>query len=125
MWLWHALEEIEHKSVAYDTWLHATRDWTRFRRWTVKARVMLLVTRNFTVDRARGTFDLLAQDGLTGPRIWLRVVHFALFRPGMMRKILAGWLAFFLPGFHPWNHDDRPLLDRAQRAVAASEPAAA
>ena len=25
LWRWHAAEEIEHKGVAYDTWLHATR----------------------------------------------------------------------------------------------------
>ncbi len=25
LWRWHAVEEIEHKGVAYDTWLHATR----------------------------------------------------------------------------------------------------
>ena len=30
MWRWHAIEEIEHKGVAYDTWLHATRAWPRF-----------------------------------------------------------------------------------------------
>ena len=27
LWRWHAVEELEHKGVAYDTWLHATRDW--------------------------------------------------------------------------------------------------
>jgi hypothetical protein len=31
----------------------------------------------------------------------------------MMRKILGAWLAFFLPGFHPWNQDDRALIARA------------
>ena len=51
LWRWHAGEEIEHKGVAYDTWLHATRDWPRFKRWKVKAKVMLLITRNFIVDR--------------------------------------------------------------------------
>ena len=68
MWRWHAIEEIEHKGVAYDTWLHATRHWPRSKRWKVKAKVMLLVTRNFTVDRTRGAIELLRQDGITGPR---------------------------------------------------------
>jgi len=29
LWRWHAVEEIEHKGVAYDTWLNATRYWPR------------------------------------------------------------------------------------------------
>lgn len=110
MWRWHAIEEIEHKGVAYDTWLHATRDWPRRKRWKVKAKVMLFVTRNFIVDRTEGTLDLLRQDGITGPKAWARMFWFAWVRPGMLRKIFGAWLAFFLPGFHPWNHDDRALI---------------
>ena len=113
MWRWHAMEEIEHKGVAYDTWLHATRHWPRFKRWKVKAKVMLFVTRNFMVDRTTGILDLLRQDGLAGPRIWARLFWFAFGKPGMMRKILSAWMAFFLPDFHPWKHDDRALLARA------------
>jgi predicted metal-dependent hydrolase len=110
------MEEIEHKGVAYDTWLHATRDWPRFTRWRVKAKVMLFVTRNFLVDRTAGVLDLLRQDGLSGPRLWARVFWFAFVRPGMMRRILSAWAAFFLPGFHPWNHDDRGLIRWAEAA---------
>jgi uncharacterized protein len=118
MWRWHAIEEIEHKGVAYDTWLHATRDWPRFKRWKVKAKVMLLVTRNFLVDRTRGTLELLRQDGIVGPRAWARLFWFAFVRPGMMRRILAAWASFFLPGFHPWNHDDRALIRAEEQRLA-------
>jgi predicted metal-dependent hydrolase len=120
LWRWHSIEEIEHKGVAYDTWLHATKDWPRFKRWKVKAKVMLFVTRNFVVDRTAGTLELLRQDGITGPRAWWRYLWFAWVRPGMLRRILGAWAAFFLPGFHPWKHDDRPLIAAAERQLATA-----
>lgn len=118
LWRWHSIEEIEHKGVAYDTWLHATREWPRFKRWKVKAKVMLLVTRNFLVDRTMGALELLRQDGITGPRAWARLFWFAYVRPGMIRKILRAWASFFLPGFHPWNHDDRALIEAEEKRLA-------
>jgi predicted metal-dependent hydrolase len=117
MWRWHAIEEIEHKGVAYDTWLHATKEWPRFTRWKVKAKVMLLVTRNFVVDRTLGTLELLRQDGITGPKAWARLFWFALVQPGMMRKVLGAWASYFMPGFHPWNHDDRALIAKAEKGL--------
>ena len=101
------VEEIEHKGVAYDTWLHATRDWPRWKRWKVKAKVMLYVTRNFLVDRTAGSLELMRQDGVTGLRAWALLLWYLWVRPGMFRKIAGAWLKFFLPGFHPWNEDDR------------------
>ena len=124
LWRWHAIEEIEHKGVAYDTWRHATKDWPRFKRWKVKAKVMLLVTRNFLVDRSMGVRELLRQDGITGFQAWRRMLWFAFVRPGMMRKILGAWASFFMPGFHPWNHDDRTLIARAEQQLSV-EPALA
>jgi len=120
LWRWHAAEEIEHKGVAYDTWLHATRDWPRWKRWKLKARVMLYVTRNFVVDRTAGALELMRQDGVTGFRAWWLLLTYLWVKPGMFRKIAGAWLKFFLPGFHPWNEDDRQLL----AAYDASAPAA-
>jgi predicted metal-dependent hydrolase len=110
LWRWHACEEIEHKGVAYDTWLWATRDWSRWKRWKVKAKVMLYVTRNFLVDRTTGALELMRQDGVTGPRAWRLLLWYLWVRPGMFRKIAGAWLKFFMPRFHPWNEDDRHLL---------------
>jgi len=121
LWRWHACEEIEHKGVAYDTWLHATRDWPRFKRWKVKAKVMLFITRNFVVDRTAGALELMRQDGITGLDAWRRLLWYLWVRPGMFRMIAGAWFRFFLPGFHPWNEDDRDLLrayDLGARSVA-------
>jgi len=110
LWRWHATEEIEHKGVAYDTWLHATKAWPKRKRWEVKAKIMMLVTRNFIVDRTAGALELLRQDGITGLKAWSHLLWYMWIRPGMMRKIFSAWASFFLPGFHPWNEDDRGLI---------------
>ncbi|WP_336959394.1 metal-dependent hydrolase [Sphingobium aquiterrae] len=110
LWRWHAVEEIEHKGVAYDTWLHATRDWSRVRRWRVKNLTMLHVTRDFLRRRTRGMLELLRQDGIEGPRAWARLFAYAFVRPGIVGHIMGQWARYFMPGFHPWNHDDRALI---------------
>jgi predicted metal-dependent hydrolase len=114
LWRWHAIEEIEHKGVAYDTWLNATAHWPRFRRWWVRAATMLQVTKNFVPHRISDTLDLLAQDGHRGWRARLKVLNYLFGRPGVLRRLIPAWLAYFKPGFHPWNHDDRALMQRAE-----------
>ena len=124
LWRWHACEEIEHKGVAYDTWLHATREWTRWRRWKVKAKVMLYITRNFLVDRTAGALELMRQDGVTGVSAWARLLWYIWVRPGMFRQIAGAWAKFLLPGFHPWKEDDRHLLAAYDASVRhAPQPA--
>jgi len=124
LWRWHAVEEIEHKAVAYDTWLFATRNWPRFKRWKLKAKVMLFVTRNFVVDRTAGALELMRQDGVTGIEAWARLLWYQWINPGMFRRIAGAWAKFFMPGFHPWNEDDRHLLRAYEASVTpAAQPA--
>lgn len=122
LWRWHAVEEIEHKGVAYDTWLHATRDWSRWQRWRMKTSVMLLTSAHFFNGRRRGILELLRQDGLRGPRIWWRLFWYAFGTPGLARRVAGQYLAFFMPGFHPWQHDDRHLLAAADDPALAGQP---
>lgn len=112
IWRWHAVEEIEHKGVAFDTFLHATRGWPRSRRWKLKALTMLIITKRFIQHRSVDALDLLAQDGITGWRAKARLVWYLFGKPGVLRRIFPAWVAYFLPGFHPWNHDDRHLIGK-------------
>ena len=118
MWRWHAIEEIEHKGVAYDTWLHATKGWSRWKRWKVKSLMMLIVTKNFFTHRVEDTLDLLAQDGLTGAKWKWRLAAYLLWKPGVIRRVFPAWLSYFMPGFHPWQHDNRALIAKADSAFA-------
>ncbi|MAC12593.1 MAG: hypothetical protein CMN74_10345 [Sphingorhabdus sp.] len=125
LWRWHAIEEIEHKGVAFDVWRHAARDWSPFKRWRLRSISMLLTTFLFIRYRVSGMLDLLAQDGITGPRAWWGLARFALVRPGMVRNIALPWLAYFRPGFHPWQQDDRALIDLTESDYAAAVSARA
>lgn len=118
LWRWHAIEEIEHKGVAFDTWLHATRDWTRSKRWKLKSIMMLIVTKNFIKNRWIDTLELLRQDGIEGPAVKLKLAWYLFGTPGVLRRIFPAWCAYFLPGFHPWNHDDRALIGKAESEFA-------
>jgi predicted metal-dependent hydrolase len=112
MWRWHAVEEIEHKGVAFDTWNHATRDWSKWRRWKARSLMMLIVTSRFFVNRTHDALNLLAQDGITGWKARWGLFAYLTYKPGVVRRIFPAWLAYFKPGFHPWDHDDRELIGK-------------
>lgn len=120
LWRWHAVEEIEHKGVAYDTWLHATKDWSRWKRWKVKSLLMLIITQRFVRNRFQDAAELLAQDGITGWRAKAAMIWYLMGKPGVLRRVFPAWCSYFLPGFHPWNQDDRALIGKYDSEFAAA-----
>ncbi|GAA5052592.1 metal-dependent hydrolase [Erythrobacter westpacificensis] len=124
LWMWHAAEEIEHKGVAYDTWLNATRNWPAFKRWRVRSLLMLIVSFRFLRNRSTDALELMAQDGITGWRAKWGLVLYLFGKPGILRKIFPAWLGYFRPGFHPWDHDDRDLIAAYDANKTDSEPGA-
>ena len=110
LWQWHAIEEVEHKAVAYDTFLAATREMSALRRWALRCQIMALISLQFWYTNFQRMADFFRQDQMNTPRTWWRVAKYLLIRPGMMRRIFWSYVAFYLPGFHPWRHDDRRLI---------------
>ena len=118
LWQWHAIEEIEHKAVAYDTYLAATKNMPGWQRYLIRCKVMLLVSIHFWSSNRRHMADFFRQDQINTPRTWWCVLKFHFVRPGMVRKIARAYFSFYRPGFHPWEHDDRALIAGIERKLA-------
>jgi predicted metal-dependent hydrolase len=100
MWLWHACEESEHRSVAFDVYraLGGSEEWRR--RW------MRLITFHFTTDVLRQTARNLWHDGeLFRWRTWRSAVGFFFGEGGLVRQTFKPWRAYFRENFHPSNQD--------------------
>ncbi|UAL12501.1 metal-dependent hydrolase [Caulobacter segnis] len=107
LWRWHAMEETEHKAVAYDVFLEATKDWSPLQRYRVRCRAMAFVTFMFTRNISRYAARLLEADGYTPKAALKAVKRFVWRNPGIFRRGWRTYLAWYRPGFHPWDQDDR------------------
>ena len=127
MWEWHAMEEIEHKAVAFDTYMAALKNWPGVIRWALRSIVMFVATILFFYAVVLNTRDLFRQDGINTGKSWRRLFSFLFFEPGLMRKVMKSYFSYYRPGFHPWEEDDRGLLAKAEatliRPITAGVPA--
>jgi predicted metal-dependent hydrolase len=123
LWQWHAIEELEHKAVAYDTFLVVTKKMSALKRWALRCQVMVLISAQFWYSNFERMADFFRQDGINTPRTWWRVFIYLWFKPGMMRTIFLPYMSFFRPGFHPWDHNDGALVREFEQRLKLAEPA--
>ncbi len=110
MWRWHAMEESEHKAVAYDVFLVATKDWSGFQRWFRRSLAMLLISYHFTRNIAEYASWMLEADGYSPKEARKAVKTFLWKKPNFFGRGGHIWITWFKPGFHPWDHDNRALM---------------
>ena len=118
LWRWHAMEEIEHKAVAFDTYLAATKNWSALGRWTMRCSTMAVSTVLFFAEIFVGVREHFKQDSINTSRTWLRLLHYLLVTPGGARQMMRDYFAFYRPGFHPWQRDDRALIADVEATLA-------
>lgn len=115
MWEWHALEETEHKAVAFDVFLSATRDWTASQRESARRSVMRIVTVLFVRNITRFAAMLLQADGMSPIAAHARVLWYLFGRPGLFRKLWRPYVEWYRSDFHPWRQDNTALLETWKR----------
>ncbi len=119
MYAWHAIEEVEHKGVAYDVMV----DYAKvgyFRR----IGALIHATWMFPVTIASIQRQLLIADGFT---TWQRAKLFAkgavwLFKPGgLLQPMYKHYLTYYKPGYHPWQESEQRGYEEWLRAFNGSQ----
>ena len=122
VWLWHAMEETEHKGVAYDVWTHVMG--ANPYSYTVRTGAFVIANVIFWSIVIPYHLSMVQKAGALGDaRGWLNAVQYMWGKPGALRRIIPGWLDYFRPGFHPWDHDNRELLAHIEAFAKSAQEA--
>lgn len=103
MYAWHAVEEIEHKAVAYDVMKKVAKI-GYFKRCVA----MVRATYHFFHFAMRFQRHMLEQDGFSPAEVrqmMRRRIVWTLGPRGVATPMIGLYLAYFLPGFHPWKQN--------------------
>lgn len=118
MWQWHAAEEMEHKSVAFDVF-RAVGGTEKMRKQGMRRATVFLM-----VDVLMGLLHMLRRDKkLWNARLWIEGWQFLFFKGGILRRVWPAYKEYFRDGFHPWDRDTRHLLHTWQAQDALPQPA--
>lgn len=111
LWRWHAMEETEHKAVAFDVFCEVSGRWSPLKRYLLRTWSMAFITVTFTGNITRYATRLLQADGYREPAARRAVRRFLWGDPGIFRRGWRAYFAWYRPGFHPWDLDNRAALE--------------
>lgn len=121
LWRWHALEEAEHKGVAYDVLIAVAPG------RGLRAVAMGIDTLFLCLETLGRTAYMLGCDGLLfDRRTWREGVRFLVGEAGLLRGLGSEYRAWYRRDFHPDSIDDTGLIaDFAPRVAREIAGAAA
>ena len=106
MYAWHAIEEVEHKAVAYDVLTKAAK--VSYPRRVLS---MLIVTFGFPFTVATIMNHMFKVDGfsfLERMKLWAKGLWWFYKPGGLFPPTLGYYFAYYKPGFHPWKVKEMP-----------------
>jgi predicted metal-dependent hydrolase len=106
LWNWHAIEETEHKSVAYDVFLAVGGE------RKLLHQVMRVVRLRFPYHVFLTICRMRRMEGkpVLSPSFWREGYAFLFGRNGVIREVAEDFRLFYRDDFHPWMIDNRDLL---------------
>lgn len=108
LWMWHAVEENEHKAVVFD--VYQTLYGNGLRAYGQRAVAMSLAMVILFFVQSYFTARLLKQDSKLTFKDTKYMIKFMYGRKGFITRQIPELLAFFKPNFHPNDFDTDRLL---------------
>lgn len=106
VWKWHAVEETEHKAVAFDVYQQVGGS-EFLRRW-----IMVMVTFGFLNDILGNFATILKSEGkLFSFKEWRAGLSFLMGKNGVFRRVWSDYSDYYKKGFHPWDHKNEHLIE--------------
>lgn len=109
LWMWHAVEENEHKAVVFD--VYETLHGRGVRAYAMRSTAMIAAMVLLFLIQSSFVLRLLANDKMLN---WasLKDIYKYGYSPkrGIITRMLPDLVDYFRPGFHPNDHDTVQLL---------------
>ncbi|MEP4372602.1 MAG: metal-dependent hydrolase, partial [Alloalcanivorax venustensis] len=119
IWNWHALEETEHKAVAFDVYRVAMGGDDKVSAYALRSLSLVFSTSVFfALFVPFYVHNVRVSGGLSDLKGWRAVLRHSVGKKGIFRHSAKAWLDWFKPGFHPWDHDNREFLEQFDELVA-------
>lgn len=112
LWCWHCLEELEHKSVAFDVYAAVGG--------TYRERVALMLAASRVIGPLvlAITFAYQSHDRrLWRPGEWWMGLKRGFLWPGLLRRLLPRYFAYYRRGYHPSQNPDAELVAAWRRRL--------
>ncbi|KEF29920.1 hypothetical protein D777_03096 [Marinobacter nitratireducens] len=112
LWVWHAIEETEHKAVTYDVFQQVGGTYAERALYQVFTTGALFVMASYFTGRMmlNDPKHFSVKDGVKGLwRMWGK--------DGTFSSLIPTWLEYFKPNFHPWDHDNSELIGRFKAQI--------
>ena len=106
MYAWHAVEEVEHKAVAFDVLQQVAKV-----SYVRRILSMVLVSIGFPITVMMIMNHMLQVDGFSRwqrARMWLKGLWWFHKPGGLFSNTWGYYFAYYKPGFHPWKVKEMP-----------------
>ncbi|MZR63657.1 metal-dependent hydrolase [Alcanivorax sp. DP30] len=112
LWVWHAIEETEHKAVAYDLYKDVGGTYLERQRLFLSSTAYLIGFSSYF------TWQMLKRDNIHKKPLTLAKGLWKGFGyKGVISSIIPDWFTYLKPGFHPWDDDNSALIEEWRKTL--------